>query len=197
MAASWESGKNSTRATGNIFFVRSAGQTPPVGLAPVIENRGIGQRVGIAIVDAALRFFDVVSRRIERPPATVTSLDVERLAPFAAVASLGGAEFGEVVLSVFERNMVGTARQAREAELRQIVLPQADRATFAAARLAGEHPVATARTGEQVLVPEHSSNIAVIDMIATARKKRGGCPPLCCWIAQPPVSRSSGGHSTP
>ncbi len=43
-------------------YIYSAGESAPVGFAPVVQHRGVGQRVGFAVVDAALRFFDVVAR---------------------------------------------------------------------------------------------------------------------------------------
>ena len=90
----------------------STGDPPPVRRAPVIQHRGIGQRIAVTVADIALRLFDVVARRVERAPPVLARLAVERRAGEADVAALGGAEMDEVVLRVLERYVVGAAGEA-------------------------------------------------------------------------------------
>jgi len=71
------------------------------------------------------------------------------------------------MLCLFQRNVIGTARQARKSQLGEIILPQADRAAFAAAGLAGEDTIAATGAGKTVWKAEHLSNIAVTAANAT------------------------------
>jgi hypothetical protein len=51
------------------------------------------------------------------------------------------------MLTLFERDMVGTARHARKPQLREVVFPQANRALFVMAGLVQKHLVAAAGAG--------------------------------------------------
>jgi hypothetical protein len=77
--------------------------------------------------------------------------------------------------------VIGAARQAREAQLREIVFPQADRALLMVSRLVLEYPVTAAGTGIFVEI-HHNFNhrpIRFASQIHPNRKtKKGGCPPL-------------------
>ncbi len=55
------------------FACCSACQSSPIGGSPVIEHSRIVQRIGVRIVNAALRLLDVIPVGIEQPPACVAN----------------------------------------------------------------------------------------------------------------------------
>src|SRR3989338_4707071 len=130
----------------------SARQPPPVGSAPIVQHRGIAERIAVAIVDIALRFFHVVTHGIEQTPTGFARFDIQWRAPGSLVAPFSGAERGIIVLRVFERNMIGAAGQAREPKLREVVLPQADGAFLVVTGLADKHQVTAAGAGKFSIV---------------------------------------------
>jgi hypothetical protein len=94
-----------------------------------------------------LWFFDVVPVHIERPPRVITRFGIQRFSAKTAVAAFSSAKFGVVVLRVRKRYAIAAAGHQRKTQLRKIVFPQADLATFVITGLARKHPVTTTRTG--------------------------------------------------
>jgi hypothetical protein len=60
--------------------------------------------------------------------------------------------------------VIGAARQAREAQLREIVFPQADRALLMVSRLVLEYPVTAAGTGIFIEI-HHISTIGLSGLL--------------------------------
>lgn len=128
------------------------GEATPISRAPVIEHGGIGKRIGIGVINAALRLFDVIATGIEGPPARFARLAVLRSAPLAGMPTLSHAEIVKIMLRGFERHSIRAAGHAWESQLRKIVFPVTNRTGGAAPGLTFEHPVTATWAGEFVEV---------------------------------------------
>src|SRR6188768_813310 len=114
----------------------------PEGRAPVVESRRVfGPR------RAVVRCFEGV-RVLDRTPGWIERLFRGGGTHVTGEALLDRTELGHVLLGLAERDLVLPAGQRRPAELRQIVLPQADEANIVRARRFVEDQVPAGRTGK-------------------------------------------------
>jgi len=84
---------------------------------------------------------------VERAPAGLHALVLERPTRRAGIAPLGCAVLREIVLRVQQAHRVGRAGHQRKPQLREVVLPAADRADVVKSWRVVEDQVAAARAG--------------------------------------------------
>src|SRR6185369_1856277 len=113
----------------------------PEGRAPVVQGRGILRpRRAVVWSFERIRFLDRPPRRIERLLGGCrTNVAHETL--------FDRANFFDVLLSLEQRDLVLASAEGRPAELRQIILPQANETDVVRARPFIEDQVAAGGTG--------------------------------------------------
>jgi len=145
----WESPLSGTGRSSSSQRTRSVlpHHPPPVSRAPVVEDRRVLVRVGLAVVLAAPRLLDVVASEIEGAPARLDALVLHRPSRRADVALLRRAVRHVVALRVEQADAVRRRGHQRKAQLREVVLPAADGTDLVEARRVVEDEMAAARAG--------------------------------------------------
>jgi len=126
----------------------SAHDAAPIGVAPVVEDGGVGPGVGVGVGGATAGLLAVVALRVQGPPAGVPALAAVWGPRAADAAPLGGPVAAVVLLGLEEADGIAAAGHQREAQLGEVILPAADGAGLMKARLVLVDQVAATGTGE-------------------------------------------------
>ena len=105
-------------------------------------------RVRVCVVNTALRFFNIITARIESSPLLITHVHVSRQSSHACMPFLSSTDIVIVYLRLLQRDLIGNIRHEWESQLSQVILPETDRAGLTTTRLPGEYQIAATGTGK-------------------------------------------------